>query len=132
MTDTPTTPDPAAELDRVLSGEAEHIYYTPKEARYLAAVGAVYEELDGIREYLARVDELYERRLALYFVARHLGITYPAMADHTDATANGVRVAMDKARQQVAAGTRKARTIDHGPVLRDIVARLNTAAPAAD
>lgn len=131
MTDTPTTPTPEEELDRVLSGEAEHLYITPKEARYLAAVDAVFTELDDIRAFLNRVDEAYERRLLLYFTARKLGVTLEAIAGHTDSTDNAVRGAMDKARQQVAAGTRKGRTIDPAPVLREISAALTPAIPAA-
>lgn len=126
MTETPT-PEAQEELDRVLSGEAEHVYFTPKEARYLAAVEAALAELDEIAAYLARVDDLYERRLRLYFLLRHLGVTFPVIASHTESKVSSVRMALEKARQQVATGHRPEKSIDPRATLRELQRKLSEA-----
>ena len=82
MTD--PTPDPVAEL--------------PRDERVAARLA----RLDQISEALGQVPDLYRERIALYLCLRDDEVPYRDIAEHTDATPEAVRVAVNKAKNQPA------------------------------
>lgn len=67
-----------------------------------ARVAARFAELDDIKTKLAEVPDLYERRIALYLELREFDVPFKDIAEHTDASAEAVRVAVNKAKRTAA------------------------------
>jgi hypothetical protein len=78
---------------------------SPEDAQALAAesdrqarVAAHLARLDDITAALGQMPDLYKERIAIYLALRDARVPYRTIADHTDATAEAVRVAVNKAR----------------------------------
>jgi len=62
-----------------------------------ARASVLLAKLDAVSAELAEVPDMYDRRTALYLALRRDNVPYATIAEHTDASAEAVRVAINKA-----------------------------------